>query len=97
MDGDLGCLQFGAIMNKAGMLNLLRHNYSFLLDIYQGIQSLGSRICIYSALMNFVKRFSKWLYQFILLLAMFAISSFSTFSSTFVVINLYHFGPSDGV
>lgn len=57
--GDLGCVQFGAIMNKADMLNLLRHNYSFLLDIYQGIQSLGSRICICSALMNFVKQFSK--------------------------------------
>lgn len=26
---------------------------------------------------------------------MFEISSFSTFSSTFDVINLYHFGPSD--
>ena len=45
-------------MNKAD-INFLKHKHSFLLDICPGVQSLGSRVCIYLALVNFAKQFSK--------------------------------------
>ena len=79
MDGHLGVSSLGLIMNKAGM-NLFLYNHSFLLGMYPRVHPLGYTVDSCSTSTDLLKYFPKWLYQFILLSAMFKASSFSLFS-----------------
>ena len=75
-------------MNKAGM-NLFLYKHSFLLGMYPRVHPLGYTVDSCSASTALPEYFPKWLYQFILLSAMFKASSFSILSSTLDIIKFF--------
>ena len=87
--GYLGCSHFSAIIKEATMDILFLASFSHFCQVYTiGVELLGHRECVCSALVN-TASFPKWFCQFKLLLAEHEDSSFSTSLSKFGIVRSF--------